>query len=96
MDAKINGIHAGPSESHNTNHLATNGHSYMNSEHTIPLGSDDEPSQEEIERELPVVVDSQVPLGELLSRTTQAIYAELTEMAETYVAPHLYSLNIRT
>ena len=51
MDAKVNGIHAGPSESHNTNNLATNGHSYMNSEHTIPLGSDDEPSQEEIERE---------------------------------------------
>ncbi|KAL0581807.1 mediator complex subunit [Marasmius crinis-equi] len=42
-----------------------------------------EPSLEELERELPVVLDGQVPLGELLSRVTQSIYAELTEMAET-------------
>ncbi|KZT24268.1 MED14-domain-containing protein [Neolentinus lepideus HHB14362 ss-1] len=42
-----------------------------------------EPSQEELERELPVVYDGQVPLGELLSRVAQAIYAELQELAET-------------
>lgn len=42
-----------------------------------------ETSLEELERELPVVYDGQVPLGDLLSRVTQAIYAELLEMAET-------------
>jgi len=42
-----------------------------------------EPSIEELERELPVVHDGQVPLGELVSRTVQAIYAELSELAET-------------
>lgn len=42
-----------------------------------------EPSQEELERELPVVNDGQIPLGELVSRMAQAIYAELTELAET-------------
>jgi len=40
---------------------------------------------EELERELPIVYEGQIPLGELLSRVVQAIYAELTEMAETYV-----------
>jgi hypothetical protein len=38
---------------------------------------------EELERELPEVYDGQIPLGDLLSRVVQAIYAELTEMAET-------------
>ena len=42
-----------------------------------------EASVEELERELPVVYDGQVPLGELVSRTVQAIYAELSELAET-------------
>ena len=42
-----------------------------------------EPSQEELERELPTVRDDQVPLGELVQRMAQAIYAELTELAET-------------
>ncbi|KAK1225258.1 mediator complex subunit [Marasmius sp. AFHP31] len=42
-----------------------------------------EPTLEELERELPVVSDGQVPLGELLSRVTQSIYAELSEMTET-------------
>ena len=42
-----------------------------------------EPALEELEAELPVVYDGQVPLGELLSRVAQAIYAELTELAET-------------
>ena len=40
-------------------------------------------SVEELERELPVVNDGQVPLGDLLSRVVQAIYAELSELAET-------------
>lgn len=42
-----------------------------------------EPSLQELERELPVVMDGQVPLGELISRMVQSMYAELTEMAET-------------
>jgi mediator of RNA polymerase II transcription subunit 14 len=42
-----------------------------------------EPSMEELESELPVVLDGQVPLGDLLSRVAQAIYAELSELAET-------------
>lgn len=42
-----------------------------------------EPSIEELENELPIVLDGQVPLGDLLSRVAQAIYAELSELAET-------------
>ena len=42
-----------------------------------------EPSMEELEHELPVVDDGQIPLGDLLSRVVQAIYAELSELAET-------------
>ncbi|KAG2126062.1 mediator complex subunit MED14-domain-containing protein [Suillus clintonianus] len=38
---------------------------------------------EELENELPVVLEGQVPLGDLLSRVAQAIYAELSELAET-------------
>ncbi|THH30411.1 hypothetical protein EUX98_g3773 [Antrodiella citrinella] len=40
-------------------------------------------SLEELERQLPVVHDGQIPLGELVSRMAQTIYAELTELAET-------------
>lgn len=43
----------------------------------------DEPTVEELERELPMVYDGQVPLGDLLSRVSQSIYAELSELAET-------------
>ncbi|KAI0829900.1 MED14-domain-containing protein [Trametes gibbosa] len=46
-----------------------------------------EPSLQELERELPVVLDGQIPLGELISRMSQSMYAELTEMAETM--PHM-------
>ncbi|CAA7259201.1 unnamed protein product [Cyclocybe aegerita] len=42
-----------------------------------------EPTQEELERELPVVYDGQIPLGDLLSRVSQSIYGELSELAET-------------
>ncbi|CAL1707828.1 unnamed protein product [Somion occarium] len=42
-----------------------------------------EPTLEELERELPYVGDGQIHLGELVSRTVQTIYAELTELAET-------------
>lgn len=45
-----------------------------------------EPSIEKLEMELPVVHDGQVSLGELLSRVAQAIYAELVELAETWVS----------
>ena len=56
-----------------------------------PFGSDSEmiangvhgATLEELERELPYVGDGQIPLGELVSRTVQSIYAELTELAET-------------
>jgi len=47
----------------------------------------DEPPIELLEAELPVVDDGQVQLGDLVSRVVQACYAELTEMAETSVAP---------
>ncbi|KAG6862349.1 hypothetical protein C0995_016047 [Termitomyces sp. Mi166 len=42
-----------------------------------------EPTADELERELPVVMDGQIPLGDLFSRVMQAIYAELAELAET-------------
>jgi mediator of RNA polymerase II transcription subunit 14 len=42
-----------------------------------------EPTIEELERELPMVYDGQIHLGDLLSRVVQAIYAELSELAET-------------
>lgn len=54
---------------------------------------DIQPSQEELESELPVVYDGQVPLGELLSRMAQSIYAELVELAETYVLLLFYSID---
>ncbi|KAK0454745.1 mediator complex subunit MED14-domain-containing protein [Armillaria borealis] len=38
---------------------------------------------DEHERELPFVDDGQIPLGELLSRVMQSVYAELSELAET-------------
>lgn len=53
----------------------------------IPRGLPDLPSLEQLEHELPSVTDGQVPLGELVSRVAQAIYAELTELAETM--PHM-------
>ena len=56
---------------------------YNGSINGIPNGSSDSPSLEELERELPFVHDGQVPLAELVSRMAQAIYAELTELAET-------------
>jgi len=45
----------------------------------------DEPPIEILERELPMVYDGQIPLAEVLTRVVQACYAELSEMAETYV-----------
>jgi mediator of RNA polymerase II transcription subunit 14 len=47
------------------------------------------PTDEELEGELPVVFDGQVPLGELLERVVQGIYAELVELAETLVTSHI-------
>ena len=41
-------------------------------------------SPKEFEKELPLVEDGQVSLSELLSRVVQSVYAEMTEMAETY------------
>ncbi|KAJ7647579.1 mediator complex subunit MED14-domain-containing protein [Roridomyces roridus] len=46
-------------------------------------GHDDQLALEELERDLPIVYDGQVPLGEVLSRVAQSIYAELSELAET-------------
>ncbi|KAK2467838.1 hypothetical protein APHAL10511_000133 [Amanita phalloides] len=48
-----------------------------------PNGVDIDDSLQAMERELPVVYDDQIPLGDLLSRVMQAMYAELSEMAET-------------
>ncbi|PIL36575.1 hypothetical protein GSI_00264 [Ganoderma sinense ZZ0214-1] len=65
---------------------AVNGHLTNGTAH-LPLqnGKADahEPSLEQLESELPLVMDGMLPLGELVSRLAQAIYAELVEMAET-------------
>ncbi|GJE97389.1 Med14 domain-containing protein [Phanerochaete sordida] len=53
----------------------------------LPLGLSDLPSIEQLEHELPDVEDDQVPLSDLVSRVAQAVYAELTELAETM--PHM-------
>lgn len=41
------------------------------------------PTLEELESELPVVHNDQIPLSEVLSRVVQDIYAELTTLADT-------------
>ena len=38
---------------------------------------------EELEKELPLVLNDQLSLGELVSRVAQSVYAELSELAET-------------
>lgn len=40
-------------------------------------------SIEDLERELPFVNDEQISLGDITSRLVHAIYAELSELAET-------------
>lgn len=42
-----------------------------------------EPIIERLEQELPIVSDGQIPLGDLVSRVVQSIYAELVEHADT-------------
>ena len=74
MQAIPNGIH-------HESHAIKNGNGHA--AHLVPPGLDDEPSQEELEAELPDVTEGQMPLGDLLSRISQSIYAELTEMADT-------------
>lgn len=59
------------------NQPATNG------SHEIQNGTPHSPSLDLLERELPHVGDNMIPLGELVGRVTQAVYAELTELAET-------------
>ncbi|KAJ3975413.1 MED14-domain-containing protein [Lentinula raphanica] len=49
----------------------------------VHVNGDVEPSVEQLERELPEVLDGQISLGDILSRVMQAIYTELTEMSET-------------
>nr|VWP00560.1 Protein kinase domain-containing protein [Ganoderma boninense] len=65
---------------------AVNGHLPNGTAH-LPLqngkAESHEPSLEQLESELPLVMDDQLPLGELVSRLAQAVYAELVEMAET-------------
>ena len=70
MEQAVNGLVMNGTTSHIPPTL-TNGDAVMH-----------EPLPEELERELPVVMDGQVPLGDLLSRLVQTMYAELTEMAE--------------
>ena len=84
MDTKLNGYTNGqatvlPSRD-------TNGHVTAND--VLIHGLDGEPSIEELERELPGVGDGQLEMREVLSRMVQSIYAELTEMADTYVFYH--------
>ena len=65
---------------------AVNGHAINGFTPHTPLQNGKihhEPTLEELERELPVVMDGQIPLGELVSRLVQTMYAELVEMAET-------------
>ena len=67
---------------------AVNGHSLNGvipypPQHNGKLEAYDEPTLEQLENELPMVADGQVPLGELVSRLVQAVYAELVVMAET-------------
>ncbi|KAI0633692.1 MED14-domain-containing protein [Trametes polyzona] len=75
MEPAVNGLVVNGTSPHHPPNMQ-NGDSVMH-----------EPSLEELERELPVVMDGQVPLGELVSRLSQTMYAELTEMAETM--PHM-------
>lgn len=42
-----------------------------------------DPTLERLEQELPMVYDGQIPLGDLVSRVVQSIYAELVEHADT-------------
>ncbi|KAJ7928568.1 mediator complex subunit MED14-domain-containing protein [Mycena leptocephala] len=55
-------------------------HGLVNGLHTNGF---DRTTLEDLEQELPVVYDGQVPLGDVLSRVAQSIYAELSELAET-------------
>ncbi|KAJ7874735.1 mediator complex subunit MED14-domain-containing protein [Mycena olivaceomarginata] len=55
-------------------------HALVNGIHTNGFDQD---SLADLEQELPVVYDGQVPLGDVLSRIVQSIYAELSELAET-------------
>jgi hypothetical protein len=56
--------------------------------HTVErmtMDANEDVSVEELERELPVVWDEMVPLGELVSRVAQDLYTQLGELAETCV-----------
>ena len=55
-------------------------HALVNGVHTNGFDRD---SLADLEQELPIVYDGQVPLGDVLSRVVQSIYAELSELAET-------------
>lgn len=84
MDTKLNGYTNGQTSLWPAQD--TNGHASSNE--ILIHGLDGEPSIEELEHELPVVGDGQFEMRELLSRVVQSLYAELTEMAETYVFSH--------
>ena len=47
------------------------------------LHENEPPTLEELESELPVVNNDQIPLSEVLSRVVQDIYAELMTLADT-------------
>lgn len=81
MEAKVNGFV--PYSAGSSSVISTNGH--MKVEEDALQHVDEEASVEELEREIPFVDEGQIPVRELLQRVTQAIYAELTEMAETCV-----------
>lgn len=52
----------------------------------VPDHAVDHPPVEVLLNELPFVSDGQVSLGELVARVVQSIYAELNELAETFVS----------
>ena len=78
METKVNGFV--PYSSGSSSAVSTNGNGYVDGDALHDIG--DEPSIEELRRELPNVEDGQIPLREVLQRIVQAIYAELTEMAD--------------
>ena len=82
MEVKVNGIHL-PGQASTSANESPSRYEAMNGFTADEILEDT--GLAELEKELPHVYDGQVELKELLTRVMQAIYAELTEMAETYV-----------
>lgn len=69
-----------------THHDSHHGSAFLNgapSKGAKPTPQAPEPPLEELERELPVVREGQVPVALVIDRLVQDAYANLTEMADT-------------